>query len=341
MDSLYMRQQLMSQMMPQMAMAMSLAATAAGPMIASGMDPSQIGMMLGLNAGLAMGWASYAGGMSGMSQMYNNMGSYGNMASAYSMGMPGPYAMAAAYATGPDSYGSPYSDSQMIDVAGVGMGKDKTYKMLPGELLAVYSTLKDKGSQGTDEFVKSLKEKYGLDVEVKKNDDGKSEIINKATGNVIIGDGNGNNIMEEGDLKFKEAFDKLGINMDDFKDKDGKDKLNQLTQSVLNSEGLGNGQMFYGNFPGYYPGMGYGPGMGFGTGMGLGMGMGMGYNPLGSSGYNMMNPYGGYGTNPYGMQQQGGIMNNPAMMKMMMMYLMMALQYSMMMQQYSQMGYKF
>ena len=339
MDSLYFRQQMMYQMMPQMAMAMAFAGTSAGSMAVTPgmMQPNQIAFALAINGSLGMGWAGYSGGMQGMASAYGNMGSFGSMAMAFSMSMPGPYAMGAIAMAGANSMGM---DSQMIDVAGTGMGKDKSYSMLPGEMLAVYSLLQDKKNMSPEEMQKQLSEKYGLDVEVKK-EDGKATLVNKSTGNVIMSDGNGNNIMEAGDMKFKEAFEQMGLNIKDFEGKDGAKKLEMLTQSML-----------------------YGQGMG----MGMGLGIGMGFNPFGSSAYGMMPPFGiplnmglnpglgmnqGYGMYPgYGMDQgygaypgygtypgtgtgqmyNNGIMNDPRQMQMMMMLMMLALQYATMMQ---------
>ena len=68
-------------------------------------------------------------------------------------------------------------------------------------MLAAYSVLKEKNNLKPEEMQKMLQDKYGIDAEVKK-EDGKTVLVNKATGNVIMSDGNGNNIMDAGDMKF-------------------------------------------------------------------------------------------------------------------------------------------
>jgi hypothetical protein len=320
MDSLYMRQQLMFQSMPQMNMAFAFAGNQTVP-LAMGMSPDQIPLAMATSASLGMAWGGFVGGAQGMAGQYGSMGSFGAMASAFSMQMPGPYAMMAIGMMGTNSMGM---DNNTIDVGGTGMGQDKTYKMLPGEMLASYSILKEKGNLSPEDMQKELLSKYGIDTEVKK-DGNTTTLVNKSTGNIVMSDGNGNNIMESGDMKFEEAFKKLGLDMKDFEGKDGTAKLDYLIQ------GLNTGQ---------------------GNAWGMSMGMGMGYNPFGNDIYGMSNPY---GLNPYGNtgstsmigypgaqgtggMQRGGMMNDPRQMMMMMMVLMQALQYAMMMQQMQQQG---
>jgi hypothetical protein len=316
MDSMFMRQQLMFQSMPQMTSAFAFAGNQTVPIGMMGMQPDQLPMAIATSAALGMAWGGYAGGASGMAGQYGDMGGFGAMAMAFSMSMPGPYAMVAIAMAGTSSSGM---DNNTIEVAGTGMGQDKKYKMLPGEMLATYAVLKEKGNMSAEDMQKELQEKYGIDTEIKK-EDGKSTLVNKSTGNVIMSDGNGNNIMETGDMKFKEAFEKLGLDMKDFEGKDGTAKLDYLIQ------GLNTGQ---------------------GNAWGMSMGMGMGYNPFGNDIYGMNNSYGfnQYGNsgstslNGYpvgqamGGMQQSGMMNDPRQMMMMMMVLMQALQYATMMQQ--------
>jgi|GEM_PF-1912460 len=320
MDSLYFRQQMMMQMMPQMAMAFSMAAPSM-MQTSQGLQPGQLGMALAINSSLGMGWAGYSGGVSGMAYQAGNQGMFGSMAMAFSMSTPGPFSMGVIAFAGASRMGG--MDNNTIEVAGTGMGQDQKYKMLPGEMLAVYSSLKEKNSQSPEDMQKSLSEKYGIETELKKDDQGHQTLVNKATGNVIMADGNGNNIMESGDMKFKEAFDKIGLDIKDFEGKDGQAKLDYMVKSMN---------------------------MGMGSGMGMAFGIGMGFNPFGNSVYNMGNPYGmqygnqygydnSYGyNNPYtNSMRPGGMMNDPRQMQQMMMVLMMALQYATMMQQMQQM----
>jgi hypothetical protein len=226
MDSLYMRQQMMYQMMPQMNLAMDLAALR-GPRGGQELPPN-LAMALATSSSYQMGWASYAGGMQGVADQYGNMGQYGAMAAAFSMSMPGPYTMVAIAIAGT---GQMNMDDNKIEVAGTGMGQDKKYKMLPGEMLAVYSALKEKGNMSPDDMQKFLKEKYGIDTEIKK-DGNTSTLVNKSTGDVVMADGNGNNIMESGDMQFKDAFDKVGLDITKFDGKDGQAKLDFLLQRM-------------------------------------------------------------------------------------------------------------
>lgn len=328
MDSLYFRQQMMMQMMPQMAMAFSGATSSMLP-TAQGIQPGQLSMALAINSSLGMGWAAYSGGVSGMASQAGDQGMFGSMAMAFSMSTPGPFSMGAIAIAGTSRMGM---SGNTIEVAGTGMGQDQKYKMLPGEMLAVYSVLKEKDTQKPEDMQKALQEKYGIETEIKKDDQGHQTLVNKATGNTIIADGNGNNLMETGDLKFKEAFEKLGIDVKDFEGKDGLAKLDSMAKSAN-----------YGN----------------GMGMSMAFGMGMNFNPFGNSIYGMMgnsygnqygnqygydNPYGnnnqyGYGdTVQPGMMRPGGMMSDQRQMQQMMMLLMMALQYSTMMQQYGGMA---
>ncbi|MHC9543302.1 MAG: hypothetical protein AB9903_27645 [Vulcanimicrobiota bacterium] len=328
MDSLYFRQQMMMQMMPQMAMAFSGATSSMLP-TAQGIQPGQLSMALAINSSLGMGWAAYSGGVSGMASQAGDQGMFGSMAMAFSMSTPGPFSMGAIAIAGTSRMGM---SGNTIEVAGTGMGQDQKYKMLPGEMLAVYSSLKEKNSQSPEDMKKSLSEKYGIETEIKKDEKGVQTLVNKATGNVIMADGNGNNIMESGDMKFKEAFEQIGLDVKDFEGKDGQAKLDSMVKSLN-----------YGN----------------GMGMSMAFGMGMNFNPFGNSIYGMMgnsygnqygnqygydNPYGynnqyGYGdTVQPGMMRPGGMMSDQRQMQQMMMLLMMALQYSTMMQQYGGMA---
>jgi len=172
----------------------------------------------GYQAGTALGvgWGAYAGGVAGMAGMAGATGSGGVSAGIFSaMGTPGPYAMGAMQVGG-----MTYEKvDNTIEVAGTGMGGDKKYKMYAGELLAVYTIVKQKDNIQPEEMVKSLKEKFGIDAEV-KTVDGKKTVINRATGNTMISDGNGNNLMDTSDMKFKEALatikDKFNIDADQF-----------------------------------------------------------------------------------------------------------------------------
>ncbi|MBM3266268.1 MAG: hypothetical protein FJZ01_01355 [Candidatus Sericytochromatia bacterium] len=108
----------------------------------------------------------------------------------------------------------PPPSPRTIEVAGTGMGASKKFTMLESEALAVYRTLRDnKGGMKPEELAAKLKEKYGIDAEV-TTIDGKKAVVNKATGNTIAWDGNGNGSLDMSDMKFKEALEAAGIDPD-------------------------------------------------------------------------------------------------------------------------------
>ncbi|MFP4498187.1 MAG: hypothetical protein ACLFQV_08245 [Vulcanimicrobiota bacterium] len=175
--------------------------------VGMGHMPMQAGMggmsmmaMGQISAPLAMGWAGYTGGLNGMAGMYGQMGMQGAMMMG-GMSMPGPQSMGMVGMAGMGRMGM---IDNTIEVAGSGMGKAKKYKMFPGELLAAHAVIKG-GSKKPEAMAKELKERFGIDAEIKKVD-GRQALVNKSTGNVIMTDGNGNNIMDSGDMKFKDAL---------------------------------------------------------------------------------------------------------------------------------------
>ncbi len=107
----------------------------------------------------------------------------------------------------------PPPSPRMIEVAGTGMGASKKFTMLESEALAVYKTLRDKKNLSAPELAKILKEKYGIDAEA-TTIDGKAAVVNKATGNTIAFDGNGNGSLDMSDMKLKEALVAAGIDPD-------------------------------------------------------------------------------------------------------------------------------
>jgi len=108
----------------------------------------------------------------------------------------------------------PPKEEKTIEVAGSGMGADKKYKMLESEALAVYTTLRDhKGNMSVEDMAKALKDKYGIDAEV-TTVDGHKAVVNKATGNTIAVDTNGNGSLDMSDMKLKEALLEAGIDPD-------------------------------------------------------------------------------------------------------------------------------
>ena len=257
-------------------------------MQASPMIGMQAGAMMSIGNNLGMGWGGYAGGISGMAGMYGQMGMYGAMMGG-GMSMPGPQSMGMVGMSGMGAMGVM---DNTIEVAGTGMGKDKTYKMFPGELMAVNSVLTKKNNLKPEDMQTQLKERFGIDTELKKVD-GKSTLVNKATGNTIMSDGNGNNIMDTGDMKLKEALktvqEKFGINPEQF------DKMYDRTQGGTGAT-TGMNTPMAGGIMGMQQGMGargYGyPGM---MGMG-GYGMqGMGMGGYGMQGMGMQQGMAGYG----------------------------------------------
>ncbi|MBM3266734.1 MAG: hypothetical protein FJZ01_03710 [Candidatus Sericytochromatia bacterium] len=108
----------------------------------------------------------------------------------------------------------PPPSPRMIEVAGTGMGASKKFTMLESEALAVYRTIRDaKGNISPEDLAKKLKERYGIDAEV-TTVDGKKAVVNKATGNTIAWDGNGNGSLDMSDMKLKEALEAAGIDPD-------------------------------------------------------------------------------------------------------------------------------
>ena len=256
MNSLYFRQMAMSQtygMYGAMSVGGSMMSMQASPMI--GM---QSGAMMSIGANLGMGWGGYAGGIQGMAGMYGQMGMQGAMMMGQ-MSMPGPQSMGMVGMAGMGAMGRM---NNTIEVAGTGMGKDKKYKMFPGELLAVHSVLKDKKSLKPEAMQKELKERYGIDTDIKKVD-GKNALVNKSTGNVIMRDGNGNNIMDTGDMKFKDALktikDQFGMDPANFEKMYDKTKGGMgattgmnvpMAGGMMGSQGMGMG---FNGMRGMYP----------------------------------------------------------------------------------------
>jgi len=266
-------------------------------MPAMGMSQS---LNMNINMNLGMGWAGISGGISGLAGMYGGMGmGYGNMGMGQmgmmgqmgqmgmyggmmgaSMMMPGPQSMGMLGMAGMGGMGVM---DNTIEVAGSGMGQDKKYKMFPGELMAVNSLLKDGKNVQPDEMKKQLEEKYGIQAEV-KDIDGKKSLVNTATGNVLISDGNGNNVLDKGDMKFDDALkqikEKYGMDEATFEKMYSRDQggtgattgQNRLMAGGVGAMGGVNGMrgMQSWGFPGmqsYYPfGMGQSQGMmgGFG-----------------------------------------------------------------------------
>lgn len=278
----------------------------------------QSATLLGINAPLGLSWAGYAGGISGMASAYGQMGANGYML-AGGMSMPGSMAMGMIASTGMTS--GMYASSGLtansrttalgtidntMEVAGTGMGADKTYKMYPGEALAVASVIKgdDDQSLSIEDMQSNLEEKYGIETEL-KTVDGVKTLVNKSTGNTVIADGNGNNVMDSGDMKLDEALtdieDKYGISLDDFESRydltQGGVGSTTGQNTYLGSRGLGAA---YSNTLGLSGlGMSSGlSGMGMYSGMsGLGMysGMGMSSGLSGLSGLGMYSGLSGSG----------------------------------------------
>ena len=167
--------------------------------------------------GLQQGWAGYSGGLTGIAGVAGGTTvGIGIATAGYGYSYPGTQALGTVGAFGAQQN---MQVDNLIEVAGTGMGADKKYKMYAGEALAVSAVLKEKDSQSPEDLQKSLKDKYGIDAEI-KDVDGHKALVNKATGNTIMVDGNGNNIMEQSDMKFddalKEVKDRFGIDVDGF-----------------------------------------------------------------------------------------------------------------------------
>lgn len=176
-----------------------------------------VGSQGGVLAAAALGqsWGAYTGGLVGMAGMAGATGASTGAGTAAGLSAPGAYSLGAINAGGMQVE----KTDNTIEVAGTGMGADKKYKMYAGELLAVYTVLKGKDSESPQDMAKNLKDKFGIDAEV-KTIDGKTTLVNRTTGNVLIADGNGNNIMELSDMKFSEALatikTKFNIDADQF-----------------------------------------------------------------------------------------------------------------------------
>ncbi|MBM3268425.1 MAG: hypothetical protein FJZ01_12310 [Candidatus Sericytochromatia bacterium] len=101
-----------------------------------------------------------------------------------------------------------------IEVAGAGMGASKKYSMLESEALAVYTIIRDnKGSVSPEKLQAELKSRYGIDAEITRVD-GHIALVNKATGNAIAVDTEGNGALGFEDLQFKDALLAAGIDPD-------------------------------------------------------------------------------------------------------------------------------
>jgi hypothetical protein len=215
------------------------------------------GAMFSIGSSLGNGWAGYSGGLMGLSQMYGGLGWYGGLIGGGLM-MPGPQSMGLIGMAGAGAMGVM---DNTIEVAGAGMGKDKTYKMFPGELMAVYSLLKDGKNVSPEDMQKQLKEKYGIEAEI-KTIDGQKALVNSSTGNVMISDGNGNSIMDMGDMKFDDALktikEKYGITPEDFakmydKTQGGMGATTGMNMPMGGGYGMMSGGMGIQGLGGYYP----------------------------------------------------------------------------------------
>ncbi len=101
-----------------------------------------------------------------------------------------------------------------IEVAGAGMGSYKKYSMLESEALAVYTIIRDnKGSVSPQKLKEELKSRYGIDADI-TTVDGHIALVNKATGNAIAVDTEGNGALGFEDLQFKDALLAAGIDPD-------------------------------------------------------------------------------------------------------------------------------
>ncbi|MDQ7825803.1 MAG: hypothetical protein RDV48_23580 [Candidatus Eremiobacteraeota bacterium] len=155
----------------------------------------------------------------------------GMLGAASYLGMPGPFAMGVV---GMSGSGSIAMDDNTIEVAGTGMGQDKSYKMLPGEMLAVYSVLNEATNEGEtslslEDMQEDLLDEYGIEAEIKTDEEtGMQTLVNKSTGNTIISDSNGNNLMESTDMDFTSAFEELGLNIEDYQGEEGQEDLERL-----------------------------------------------------------------------------------------------------------------
>jgi hypothetical protein len=274
------------------------------PMMGGGMY-AQMGM--GYNSMMGMGWGGFMGGVQGMGGMMGMGGMYGQMGMQGGMMMnnfayPGPNAMGM---TGMAGMGMMGQMDNTIEVAGKGMGQETKYKMFAGELLAVNSLLTEKDNQSPEALQKALMERYGMDTEI-KDIEGRKALVNKMTGNTVMRDGDGNNLMGKADQDFAGALktvqERFGITPEQFTQMYDKSKGGVGATTGMNIPQMGMGVMGAQGMQGGMGGM-MNPYMGMG-GMNPYGGMG-GMNPYGGMGG--MNPYGGMGMG-MGMGQMGGTM---------------------------------
>jgi hypothetical protein len=192
------------------------------------------------SANLGVGWGAFAGGLYGQAQQAQNVGAWAGLG-VQGFAMPGNFALGMASMAGA---GGVSAMDNAVEVAGTGMGADKKYKMMPGELLAVYSLLKENKNLKPDKMQTLLKERYGIEAEV-KDIDGKKALVNTTTGNVMIRDGNGNNQMDMKDMKFEAAVKKVeerfGIDVEGFQAQFdlGKQGAAKSAQGVRHLQGVG------------------------------------------------------------------------------------------------------
>jgi len=198
----------------------------------------------GTKGTLLLNWAGFTGGMTGIAAVAGKDGNSVEMGVAADT--PGANALGTV---GTFSASNSFKVDNTIEVGGSGMGADKKYKMYAGELLAVYSVIKDGGNHKIEDVQAALKERYGIDTEV-QTIDGKKALVNKETGNTIIRDGNGNGVLDKSDMKFKEAVDSIkdrfDVGVEDFENKyditkggtgEQTGNLNNFRESGLFGEG--------------------------------------------------------------------------------------------------------
>jgi len=106
----------------------------------------------------------------------------------------------------PNAYAPMVPQEKVIEVGGTGMGADKTFKMYPSELAAMYSLLKKNGTMSLEDMRRDLLTYYGIDTEIK---DG--TLVNKENGHALISDTNGNGSLDMGDLNFDQGLADAGI----------------------------------------------------------------------------------------------------------------------------------
>ncbi|MCL5037216.1 MAG: hypothetical protein M1269_08895 [Chloroflexi bacterium] len=157
-----------------------------------------------LNASDALNytWSGLTGGIAGLSSI-NGTSSGSVSFSIQNYNYIGTNAMSAV---GEAEAANTQEIDNTIEVAGTGMGSDKKYKMYAGELLAVYSVVKDGANRTPEDMQTALKDRYGIETEIKEID-GRKALVNTKTGNVMIADGNGNNLLDKDDLQFQAALD--------------------------------------------------------------------------------------------------------------------------------------